>query len=84
MSNAAAWVAVALTQDRWGVAVVQEGVAGYAIDEAKPVGTWTAARRAALTANEAAGVSPEEAWRVLDSSMAASRAAGTRWGPRGT
>jgi len=80
---AAAWVAVALAPDRWGVAVVQDGVAGYAIDASRPADTWTTARRSALSANEAAGVSSEEAWRVLESSMAASRAAGTRWGPRG-
>lgn len=80
----AAWIAVALSRDKWGVAVVQEDVAGYSIDESKLIHTWIETNHAAQAANEASGVSPEEAWRILESSMAASRAAGTRWGPRGT
>ena len=78
-----AWTAVSLIDSNWSIAVVQEDVAGYSIDATRSADTWSAAHEAALTANEAAGVSPEETWRVLESSMAASRAAGTRWGPRG-
>lgn len=82
--TAVAWVSVAVAQGRWAVAVVQDSVAGYAIDATKPVNTWVAAHDVALAANQAAGVSSDEAWRVVESSIAASLAAGKRWGPRGT
>lgn len=76
-------VAIALDRDKWCVVIVQEDVAGYVIDATKTASTWLVAKHVAQTANEVAGVSPEETWRILESSMAASRAAGTRWGPRG-
>ena len=78
----AARTAVVLVDGRFTVAVVQEGVAGYAVDAAKTAKTWHAAQRMADADNEAAGVSRDEAWRIATSSMEASRAAGVRWGPR--
>lgn len=82
--TATAWVAVAIgASAKFGVAAAQEGVAGYEIDASKGLAdTWAAADREARRANEAAGLSPEDAWRVVESSMTASRATGLRWGPR--
>lgn len=84
MSNRSAWTAVAIgASAKFGVATAQENVAGYEIDTSKRLtDTWAAADREARRANEAAGLSPEDAWRIVESSMAASRAAGLRWGPR--
>lgn len=81
-----AWVAVAVAvgaSAKFGVATVQENIAGYEIDVSKGLAdTWAAADREARRANEVAGLSPEDTWRIIESSMAASRAAGLRWGPR--
>lgn len=79
-----AWTVVALgASAKFGVAMVQENVAGYVMDASKrPADTWAAAFSEARRANEAAGLSANEAWRIIDSSMAASREAGLRWGPR--
>lgn len=79
-----AWTPVAIgASDKFGVALVQEGVAGYAIDASKGlVDTWSAAHVMAKRTNDADGVDPDEAWRIVESSIAASRAAGLRWGPR--
>lgn len=84
MSDRTAWVAVAIgASAKFGVATVQESVAGYEIDVSKRrTDTWAAADREARRANEDAGLSPEDAWRIIESSMAASRATGLRWGPR--
>jgi hypothetical protein len=79
---AVARTVVALVDGRFAVAVVQEGVAGYAVDETKIAGTWHAAQILADKDNEAAGVAREEAWRIAQSSMSASRIAGIRWGSR--
>ena len=84
MSDQRAWTAVAIgASAKFGVATVQEGIAGYEIDASKRLtDTWAAADREARRANEAAGLSLNDAWRIVESSMAASRAAGLRWGPR--
>jgi predicted alpha/beta-hydrolase family hydrolase len=84
MSDQRAWTAVAIgASAKFGVAAVQEGVAGYEIDAPKGLtDTWAAAHALASRANEAAGLSPNDAWRIIESSIAASRAAGLRWGPR--
>jgi hypothetical protein len=84
MSDRYAWTAVAVgASAKFGVATVQEDIAGYEIDASKKLtDTWAAADREARRANETAGLSPEDAWRIVESSMAASRAAGLRWGPR--
>lgn len=84
MSDRCAWTAVAIgASHKYGVATAQEGVAGYEIDASKRrTDTWAAADREARRANEDAGLSPEDAWRIIESSMVASRAAGLRWGPR--
>lgn len=74
---------VALTNGKFAVAVVQEDVAGYAIDTTMTAATWHAAQALADAGNEAAGVTREEAWRIAQSSMSASRTAGIRWGSRG-
>jgi hypothetical protein len=78
----AARTVVALTDGRFAVAVVQEGVAGYSVDMTKTTSTWHAAQILADMDNKAAGVTREEAWRIAQSSMNASRTAGIRWGPR--
>ncbi len=82
----AAWIAVAVgASAKFGVATVRENVAGYETDVSKGLtDTWAAAHAMAEKANDAASVSPEEAWRIVESSMAASRAAGLRWGPDNT
>jgi hypothetical protein len=79
-----AWTVVAIgASAKFGVATVRENVAGYAIDASKGLAdTWAAAHATAKRANDDADVSPEEAWRIVESSMAASRAAGARWGPQ--
>lgn len=77
----AARTVVALRGGRFAVAVVREGVAGYSVDVTKTADTWRAAWDAAHADNEAAGITPEAAWRIVESSMGASRAAGIRWGP---
>jgi hypothetical protein len=79
-----AWTVVAIgASAKFGVATARENVAGYAIDASKGLAdTWAAAHATAKRANDDAGVSPEEAWRIVESSMAASRAAGLRWGPQ--
>lgn len=76
-----AWTVVAVG-DGIGVAKVTENVAGYVIDTARTPRSWAEGRAAAQALNDAAGVSPDEAWRVIESSMAASRSAGLRWGPK--
>lgn len=81
--TAIARTVVALTDGRFAVAVVQEDVAGYAVDTTKTARTWHAAQILADAGNEAAGVTREDAWRIAQSSMNASRTAGIRWGPRG-
>jgi hypothetical protein len=81
--TAIARTVVALTDGRFAVAVVQEDVAGYAVDTTRTAATWHAAQVLADAGNDAAGVARDEAWRIAQSSMSASRAAGIRWGPRG-
>lgn len=73
---------VMVTRDEYAIAAVQENIAGYSIDQTRKISTWAEGRAAAQATNEAIGVSQEEAWRIVQSSMAASRAAGLRWGPR--
>ena len=75
------WTVVAV-DGGFGLAKATEDVAGYVIDPTQTPHTWAEGRAAAKAANDAAGVTSDEAWRVVESSMAASRAAGTRWGPR--
>ncbi len=78
-----AWTVVAVGEAKFGVARVRENVAGYAIDVSKGLAdTWAAAYATAKRTNEAENLSPEDVWRVIESSMAASRAAGLRWEPR--
>lgn len=79
-----AWTPVAVEASaKFGVALVQENIAGYVIDASKGlVDTWAMAYATAKRANDAAGMPPKEAWRIVESTIAASRAAGLRWGPR--
>lgn len=73
---------VALMSGRFAVAVVQEDVAGYAVDTTRTEATWHAAQVLADLDNQAAGITREEAWRIAQSSMTASRTTDTRWGSR--
>lgn len=79
----AAWTVVALGDGRFAAAIVHEDVPGYAIDSTRAPGTWQDVQASVCAGNAATGVSTEDAWRVVASSMRASRAAGARWGPRG-
>lgn len=81
LTPSSARTVVAVADGRFAVARVRDGVAGYEIDEARRFDTWAEGRAAAQASNDAAGVSSDEAWRIIESSMAASRAAGTRWTP---
>lgn len=76
-----AWTVVA-TPDGVALAVVRRGEAGYAVDTTRTVASWADGRATATASNAAAGVTPEDAWEIIESSMVASRAAGLRWGPR--
>lgn len=73
---------VATREGKFAVAIVQENQSGYAVDTAKISNTWGEAWRIAHADNEAIGVTPDDAWRIVESSMKASRAEGERWGPR--
>lgn len=79
-----AWTVVAIgASAKFGVASVQKNIAGYEVDVSKELAdTWAAAYSEARKANEAANISREGAWQIIESAMAASRAAGLRWGPR--
>lgn len=79
-----AWTVVAVgASNKFGVAMVRKGVAGYEVDISKGLAdTWAAAYAEARNANDAAGLSWEDAWRVIESAMTASRVVGLRWGPR--
>ena len=78
-----AWVAVGIGNDTFTLAVVEKDVAGYVVDPSARQGTFIDVSAAADSANDRSGVSASDAWAILKSSLEASRAAGTRWGPRG-
>lgn len=79
-----AWTVVAIgASAKFGVATVKKDVAGYEIDASRGLAdTWAAAYAEARRANEVAGLSSDDAWRIIESSMAASRSIDLRWGPR--
>lgn len=80
-----AFTAVIRAPDGYGIAIVEQDVAGYALDPSEPrLDTWEAAAARATAKNDAIGVSPREAWEIVASSIGKSNASNTRWSPRGS
>jgi hypothetical protein len=69
----------------YGVAIVEENVAGFSLDPSEEIyATWVAAHRRATDKNEAMNIDAANAWRVVTSSIAASNKINKKWGPRGS
>ncbi len=80
-----AHAAVAREDGGFGVAIVEQDVAGYVLDPAEPAfDSWERATARAGVKNQTIKVSPREAWDIVSSSLRKSAEAGTRWSPRGS
>jgi hypothetical protein len=80
-----AYAAVVVAEKGCAVAIVEQDVAGYALDPTEPAfDTWEQARERATRKNEGINVSPRDAWDIVASSMRKSAETGVRWSPRGS
>jgi hypothetical protein len=79
-----AYTAVLLEQGGFGVAIIEQDVAGYSLDPLEPhFPEWDTARRRSEEKNSVQGLDPKAAWDVVSSSMTASSKLRKNWGPRG-
>lgn len=80
-----AYTAVILEKEGFGVAIVEQDVAGYSVDPTEPVfPAWETARLRSEEKNVRQGLDPKAAWDIVTSSMAASNKIRKNWSPRGS
>lgn len=84
MSRKVAFTAVVVPDKGYGIAIVEDDIAGFALDpQEKTHDNWNDAQQRALEKNVGLGLDAQQVWNIVSSSMAASDRAKTRWGQRG-